>query len=179
MKVFLLLLILLSACAYRETCPKDYPELAVSIPEEFKLYGYIGSVYGKRPFLLIKRGQEYALKVGGAGEVYLSSEEVCYGDECFKLPLPVEHLIFGRLLEGDERVVCRDGFRVFTKKSGNMRKEVVYRENLPVSLTLKGNYEIKAFLSSYDEKGFFKRVLLKINDQKLELFIEELEIPQG
>ncbi len=161
--------LILISCAKKPLCDTSYPEPLSQVPESFRIYGYVSSVYGKTPFLLAKENGEYELKVGTLGNLRLYADTLCYGDECYDLPVRFEDLIFANLLKGNEKVICKGNIRVF--KGEGVR--VVFKNGLPVSLKIDNALSV-SFLA-FSKEGFVKSLEINLADYRLSVVIEKAE----
>ena len=146
---------------------KEYFKIAVlPPPDTFKAYGKIKTGPVKLPFMVAKEGNRYTFKVARIKRTQLTSEKICFEDKCYLLPVPLERVIFDKLVSGKAKVVCPEGFIEYTAKGvytirvfpqDRMRRvEVINRKS-----KVKG--EVKILL---DQKGVAKRIGFKSGDQE-------------
>lgn len=183
-KILALTVLLFLSCApkpERKCPPKDAVLSAYSnneVPESFVVYGKVKYGPLKKPFMLAKSGDSYRIKVAGVKKVSLSENKLCLEEKCYLLPLPVDRLLFGKVLEGYSYSFCSGGQRVFKIKGGVYESLVTYvntnlRELQVVNL--RNRKSIRVTFGDRDERGFYREVSFESEGEGFDLIVEEVK----
>ncbi len=183
-RLLVLVVLLISACAPKpeKKCPPKETVLSSylnsEIPDSFVIYGKVKYGPVKRPFMLAKKEGVYRIKVAGVKEVSLSESRICLEGKCYLLPVPVERILFGRVLDGYSYSFCRAGERVFKIGGGVYERLVTFaganlREMQVVNL--RNGKKIKVTFGERNEKGFYKRVSFESEGDGFDLIVEEVK----
>ncbi len=149
------------------------------VPEEFRIYGTLKYGPLKFPFMLSKFDGFYTLKVAKVRKVELSSDRFCLDKKCYLLPDQPENLIFGKVLTGEERSLCKDGTLYFRSEGEIYIKEVAFEGERPKELTLynpRKDKDIKVIFGKENPKGFFEELSFVGEGTEVKLEIEEVEL---
>ena len=167
--LLLFLFFLIYSCAPK-VCPKPEEVLkkAFKEPKDGVYYGYLKVNFLRIPILIKKQGETEEVKVGYGG-VSVSTDTFCYEGTCFELPVKPSEIIYGYFPD-DYRVKRCDGEIILESQDG---KELFFERG-----TLK-RVRYKDFSLIYGKRtkeGFFRDIVIKINNLKAKLIIEGREV---
>lgn len=178
----LLLLLLLYGCAPKKEkpCPKEevlHRFLEREVPRNFVMYGVLRYGPLSSPMMLSKEDGFYRVKIARGGKVSVSERVLCIRGRCYLLPLPPEFLLFGRVLSGNEELLCVGGTLVFKKRAGVYERRVLFegsRLTEMVVRNLRNGKEMKVLFGDEKPEGFFRSIIFELNGESLRLDVEEV-----
>lgn len=154
----------------QKVCPRPENILKAIFkkPKEGVYYGYLKVNFLRIPVLIKKRGKREEVRVGYRG-VEVSPDFLCYEGTCFELPVSPSEIIYG-YFPGNYRVEKCNGVVVLKSNDG---KEL-YLENGELKGVKYKN--ISLVYGKRTPEGYFKDIVIKINDFKVKLIIQGREV---
>ena len=167
--LFFLFVLLILSCA-QKVCPKPEEVLkeVFKKPENGSYYGYIKVNFLRIPILIEKRGEKERVKVGYEG-VSIRTNILCFQKTCFEFPFKPSEIIYG-YFPGRYRVEKCNGELVLKSEDG---KEM-HLKNGTIKLLKYGTLSL--VYGKRSPKGYFKNIVIKINNLEAKLIIEGREV---
>ncbi len=170
-KLFFLFFIglLIYSCAPVTKC-KPYRQESISIPKNFTAKAYVSYGILKYPVSLVKAQDNYTL------ETFLGNlnfkNTLCFGAGCINIPIDLSKVIYGDVIDKDDKITCKDGYTIYEGENSIYKKMVYIKDgNLYKMDILKpdGKKEISIYFKDKSKEGYYR--LLEIKNDTIDLNI--------
>ena len=167
--------LLVYSCAPVTKC-KPYNQENVSIPESFKAKAYISYGILKYPVSLLKAKDNYTLETF-IGNLNFKNN-LCFGTGCINIPIDLSKVIYGEVINKDDKITCKDGYTVY--EGGNdMYKKMVYVKDGKLYkmdiLRPDGTKEISIYFKNRSKEGYYKNLEIKNDTFDVNIDIEDVK----
>ncbi len=187
MKFFSLILILsfLFSCA-PIYCP-DAESIKTLYSQSVSPKNYtalLSAKYGplRIPVSVEKSNQYYNIRTLSSEILSYKDRNICIDSVCIDFPINPDGLIFGTVLEGNEKVSCsREGIVLEKDENLYVKKYIFFNGQLK-SMEILDKRRNKTLVVNYGERtkeGYYKNLNLNIGNMDLRITIDEVKILQN
>ncbi|SHK49118.1 hypothetical protein [Thermocrinis minervae] len=138
----------------------------------FVRYGLLGM-----PMEINKDEKEYSV-TGLKGElIKFTGKRICLTSACFDLPVGPDGIIFGKVLDGDEKVECSLGKTIFYKDEGQYVKKVIFSMNTLERVELLDKHNGRTISVEYPTQkvgSYYRSVKIDLGDISLVVNVDEV-----
>ncbi len=132
-------------CPEGEQIKRDYSEY--NAPSSYKASLSLRQGFLRIPIEVAKRDGTFT--ISGEGRTFeLNLGNLCIGGVCFDLPVNPDGILFGKVIRGDEKLVCSFGGVSFERDEGFFKSKYVFKDGR------------LSFIEFYDKR---REKVLKIN----------------
>ncbi|MCX8164183.1 MAG: hypothetical protein N3D14_02160 [Aquificaceae bacterium] len=179
-KILLAPILFLQACAPL-MCPEaeDVKRInsEVLVPNSYEASLSIRYGLLRLPLYLQKKDGKFTI-TGEGKTAEFTLDSLCFGGVCLEMPVSPDHLLFGKVLKGNERLECTNYGLYFERDDGLFRSRYVFKEgrlNLAEFYDSRKNRALKLNYLQWSKEGYAKAIRIEGDNLSLLLTVDALK----
>ncbi len=166
---------LVYSCAPITKC-KPYHKESISIPQNFKANAYVSYGILKYPVSLVKAKDNYTLETF-IGNLNFKNN-LCFGGGCVDIPIDLSKLIYGDVIDKEDKISCKDGYTIYKGGNSFYKKMVYVKDGKLYKMDIlkpDGTKEISVYFKDRSKKGYYKKLEIKNDSLDFNIDIEDIQ----